>query len=115
MKKIIIAVLMLFAFSSLGFAQVKKEQPKNETKGTVSMQSANAKATAHNSAAVAHRKGKAQHKATAKHRRTTKQIKSSKYAKSGSKKAHSAKKLNKAASARSKTQKDVGEKSVRKS
>jgi hypothetical protein len=113
MKKLIMAVLILFALSSVGFAQAKKEQPKSETKGTVSMVSNNAKAQSSN--AVAHKKSKAHHKAVARHHRMTKQVKSSKKAKLSAKKAAPGKKLIKTASKHSKKHKEVREKSMKRS
>jgi hypothetical protein len=115
MKKLIMAVLILFALSSVGVAQVKNEQPKSGTKGTASMLSNNAKTTARNSGAVAYRKSKVHHKAMASHRRMTKHAKMTKYAKSKAKKTTSAKKLIKRASANSKKHKELRAKSMRKS
>jgi hypothetical protein len=114
MKKLIMAVLILFALSSVGVAQAKNEQPKSGTKGTASMLSSNAKATARSSGAVAHRKSKMHHRAVASHRRMTKHAKATKYAKSRTKKATS-KKLIKRASAHSKKHKKLPAKSVKKS
>jgi hypothetical protein len=113
MKKLIIAVLVLFALSSVGFAQAKKELPKTETKGTASMVSNNAKAQSSN--AVAHKKSKAHQKAVARHHRMTKQANSSKKAKLGAKKPATGKKLIKTASRHSKKNKEVRERSMKRS
>jgi len=113
MKKLIMAVLILFALSSIGIAQSKNEPPKSGTKGTASMLSSNAKTTARSSGAAVHPKSTVNQKAVASRHRMTEPAKMTKYGKSSGKKAN-AKKLIKRASA-SKKHKEVRAKSMKKS